>query len=126
MNPEIRDPRPNVDRVLVAAQLLDEGHYSAAHLIVDTMVGALPYDLHGLAERIREYEQLLDDARLCHDDPRAYIDRNEDEGSVRGSLLDYSEWKCAELDSEAADVLADIHTRAEVIAAKADAVGVAA
>ncbi|HVW43297.1 MAG TPA: hypothetical protein VHC18_18305 [Amycolatopsis sp.] len=119
MNAEIRDPRPDVDRVLVAAQLLDEGHYRAAHLIVDTMLGALSYDLDTIADKLREHQETLDKARLCKDDPRYYRDLHED-WQPYGSLLDYSEWRCAELDTDAAQLLAEIVRLAEEIAAKAE------
>lgn len=120
MNPEIRDPRPDVDRVLLAAQLLNEdGGYHAAHLVVDSMLGALPYDLDAVADKLADYEETIEKARLCHDDPRYYLDLYEDD-HVPGSLLDYSEWKCAELDADAAEQLTVARALAEQIAAKAE------
>jgi hypothetical protein len=120
MNPEVRDSRPDVDRVLLAAQLLNEdGGYHAAHLIVDSLVGAVSYDLDAVAVRLREWEQLLDASRLCKDDPRYYRDLNED-WRPYGSLLDYSEWKSAELAADAAEQLTLARALAEQIAAKAE------
>jgi len=119
MNPEVRDPRPDVDRVLAAAQLVVEGERKAAHLIVDSMLGAVSYDLAAVADKLREHQELLDASRLCKDDPRYYRDLNED-WRPYGSLLDYSEWKSAELAADAAEQLTLARALAEQIAAKAE------
>lgn len=125
MNADVRDPRADVDRVLLAADLINAGQSTAAHMIVDSMPGALAYDLHAVADKLADYEETVSMAGLCHDDPRYFIDLYVEE-PVPGSLLDYSEWRCAELDAEAAELLAAARALAEAIAAKANTASVAA
>lgn len=72
-----------------------------------------------------ELEDLTARLRLAADDPRYYIDLHED-GPIPGSLRDYSEWRCAELEADIAALLADMRRAAEALTSALAAEAVAA
>lgn len=122
----IRGETVETDRVLLAAQLHNDGQPAAAQAVLATVLASVA-PLSAEVERqfgwicaeLREHQELVEQRRLCQDDPRYYADLHSDQ-PVRGSLLDYSEFVCAELDLDAAAALADAHRGAQAIAALAD------
>lgn len=122
MDTRIRDDRPDVDRVLLAAQLATCGEHSAAQLILHTLVHVGPQveaDFGRLCVLLTELDDLTMQVQLCRDDPRHYVDLYEDD-RPNGTLLAYSEERCAELDADIAQVLADARVHASAIADRAD------
>lgn len=76
-------------------------------------------DWERIRELLAEWDQVQERIRLCTDDPRHYADLYEDDPTTIGSLVAYSEQRCAELDADAAQILADARVHAEKIAAGA-------
>jgi hypothetical protein len=118
----IRGESVETDRVLLAAQLHNDGQHTAAWTVLASVVYVGPQverQFGWVCAELREHQELVEQRRLCQDDPRHYADLHEDQ-PVHGSLLDYSEFTCTELDLDAAAALADARRGAESIAALAD------
>jgi hypothetical protein len=118
----IRGETVETDRVLLAAQLHNDGQHTAAWTVLGSVVyvgPAVEQQFGWICAELREHQELTEQRRLCQDDPRHYADLHEDQ-PVRGSLLDYSESVCAELDLDIAAAIADARRGAAAIAELAD------
>lgn len=116
IGPHVADARPDVDRVLVAAALANDGEHSAASAILHS-VTHVSATTERLFARVRgllaDWDELSDRLQMCADDVKHYIDLFVDERP--GYWPVWREEELNRLVGEADQVLADARMHAEQI-----------
>jgi hypothetical protein len=114
---------PMADRVLVAAQLRNDGFTDAAHKVLNTVTAFHATTVDPMFNRICDLLAELDHQalalQLCTDDFRSYVDTYTDEQA----RSDWPGWRESEIDRltiEVEQITVDALGTAESIAALAD------